>query len=315
MRKDDAGSALTQAPWRAGIETDAVLLMIVLLNASNFTATKYLFVRGWSPLPAGMFRYLGATSLFVALTYWRERSFRIARVDLPRLCAAGFLVFLNQLSFVYGLKLTQASTVALILGTIPIFVGAISLAAGLERPSRPFWVAAALASIGVGLIASSSGHFGTGLAGTLIALVNALTWAGYTVIAAPLLRRHSPLRVNAMVYATALVPFSVLSFSELHAEKYGFRWTVWLTFAYTIIGPLFLTNVLWLVAIIRVGATRAALFANLQLFFAVLIALALLDERLHYRDLLGGVLILLGIVLDRLARPIGTPEVSGTQEA
>src|SRR5581483_10155997 len=311
---DDAGRVLTRASRQTRVETDAILLTIVLLNALNFTATKYLFIHGWSRLVAGVLRYLGATTLFGILTYSRERSLRIARADLPRVCLVALLIFLNQVSFVYGLKLTQASTVALVLGTIPIFVGVISLVSGLERPGRPFWLAAGLASIGVSLIASASGGLGTSLVGTSIALANALTWAGYTVTAAPLLRRYSPLRLNAVVYAMAWVPFSFLSVSEVRAEKYAFGWTVWIAFAYTIIGPLFLTNVLWLTAVIRVGATRAALFTNLQLFFAVVFALVLLDERLLYREVLGGVLIFIGIALDRIGRPIITLDMAGTRE-
>ena len=43
------------------------------------------------------------------------------------------MIFLNQLCFVYGIKLAHASTVALLLGTTPIFIGLISLALGLEH--------------------------------------------------------------------------------------------------------------------------------------------------------------------------------------
>ena len=55
---------------------------------------------------------------------------------------------------------------------------------------------------------------------------------------------------------------------------------MWLAFAFAVVGPLFLTNILWFTAIDRVGPSRATLFANLQPFFAVLFALVLLTEHL-----------------------------------
>ena len=55
------------------------------------------------------------------------------------------------------------------------------------------------------------------------------------------------------------------------------------------IGPLFLTNILWFTAIDRVGPSRASLFANLQPFFAVVFALLLLSESLQPVEIAGGV--------------------------
>ncbi len=59
-------------------------------------------------------------------------------------------------------------------------------------------------------------------------------------------------------------------------------------------------------AIARVGPVRASLFANIRLFFAVLVALVLLSEQLDRWEIAGGIAIGLGIVLDR--RRNGVPE-------
>jgi drug/metabolite transporter (DMT)-like permease len=78
---------------------------------------------------------------------------------------------------------------------------------------------------------------------------------------------------------------------------------VWLGFAYAVVGPLFLTNVLWFTAIDRVGPSRASLFVNLQPFFAVVFALLLLSEHLNRWEIAGGFAIAAGIVLERARRP------------
>jgi drug/metabolite transporter (DMT)-like permease len=140
------------------------------------------------------------------------------------------------------------------------------------------------------------------LNGTLIAIATALTWAFYTVTIAPLMRRYSPFRISALVLAIGWVPLALVSIPQVSEQHFSFGWKVWLGFGYAIVGPLFLTNILWFTAIDRVGASRASLFANLQPFFAVLFALILLSESLHTLEIAGGVLIFAGIAFERIAR-------------
>jgi drug/metabolite transporter (DMT)-like permease len=279
-----------------------MLLGTVLLWSLNITITKYMFEHGWLPLAYGTIRYFAAISLFWAFTYWRERSFRIQRKDIRLVLLAATMIFLNQLCFVYGVKLAHASTVALLLGVTPIFIGLISLALGLERLPHPFWIGAAVTFVGVSLIAVANGGVGSSLKGTVISIGTAFTWAWYTITIAPLMRRYSPYRISALVLAIGWVPLALISIPQLGEEHFSFGWKVWLGFGYAVIGPLFLTNILWFTAIDRVGASRASLFANLQPFFAVFFALILLSESLHTLEIAGGVLIFAGIAWERFWR-------------
>jgi drug/metabolite transporter (DMT)-like permease len=292
-----------------------MLFGTVLLWALNITVTKYMFEHGWRPLAYGTIRYFFAISLFWGFTYWRERSFRIARADLKLVVLAALMIFLNQLCFVYSIKLAHASTVALLLGTTPIFIGVISLALGLEHLPGAFWIGALITFAGVALIALANGTVGSSLKGTLIAIATALTWAFYTVSIAPLMRRYSPFRISALVLAIGWVPLALVSVPQLGEQTFSFGWKVWLGFAYAVIGPLFLTNILWFTAIDRVGASRASLFANLQPFFAVFFALILLSESLHTLEIAGGVLIFAGIAFERLVRRPSVEVTRGRDEA
>jgi drug/metabolite transporter (DMT)-like permease len=293
-----------------------MLFGTVLLWALNITVTKYMFEHGWRPLAYGTIRYFAAISLFWAFTYYRERSFRIARADFGLVALAALLIFLNQFAFVYGVKLAHASTVALLLGTTPIFIGLISLALGLERLASPFWIGAAITFGGVALIAVANGSVGSSLNGTMIAIATALTWACYTVTIAPLMRRYSPYRISALVLALGWVPLALASIHQLGEQQFSFGWKVWLGFGYAVIGPLFLTNILWFTSIDRVGASRASLFANLQPFFAVFFALVLLSESLSGLEIAGGVLIFAGIALERYwHRPLAAEAVPRRDEA
>ncbi|HZT94939.1 MAG TPA: DMT family transporter [Gaiellaceae bacterium] len=282
-----------------------MLFGTVLLWALNITVTKYMFDHGWLPLAYGTIRYFAAIALFWIFTYRREGSFRIARGDLKYVLLAGLFILLNQVCFVYGVKLAHASTVALLLGATPVFIGLISVVLGLETLAPAFWIGALMTFVGVGLVAAAAtGGIGSSLGGDLIAIATAFTWAAYTVSIRPLMRRYSPYRISALVLALGWVPLALLALAsgQLADESFSFGWKVWLGFGYAVVGPLFLTNILWFTAIDRVGPSRAALFGNLQPFFAVFFALVLLGESLHALEIAGGVLIFAGIAYERVWR-------------
>ena len=86
--------------------------------------------------------------------------------------------------------------------------------------------------------------------------------------------------------AIGWVPFFT-SIPQLTTQEFSFGWKA-LGFVYAVIGPLFLTNILWFTAIDRVGPSRASLFSNLQPFFAVVFALLLLSESLQPVEIAGG---------------------------
>src|ERR1051325_9006765 len=118
---------------RRASPVDGMLLGTVLLWALNVTVTKYMFQHGWRPLSYGTIRYALAILLFWAFTWWRERSFRIARGDIWLVVLAGLFIFVNQVCFVYAVKLSSAATVALLLGATPVFMGVIATVLRLER--------------------------------------------------------------------------------------------------------------------------------------------------------------------------------------
>jgi drug/metabolite transporter (DMT)-like permease len=285
-----------------------MLLGTVLLWALNITVTKYMFDHGWLPLAYGTIRYFAAIALFWLFTYRRARSFRVARRDIPLVLLAALFIFLNQVCFVYGVKLAQASTVALLLGATPVFIGLITVVLRLENLGTAFWIGALVTFAGVGLVAAGAqGGLGSSLGGDLISIATAMTWAAYTVSIRPLMHRYSPSRISALVLAIGWIPLAALASTQLGDESFSFGWKVWLGFGYAVVGPLFLTNILWFTAIHRVGPSRASLFGNLQPFFAVFFALVLLGESLRTLEIAGGVLIFAGIAYERVSRRRAVP--------
>ena len=81
----------------------------------------------------------------------------------------------------------------------------------------------------------------------------ALTWACYTVAIAPLMRKYSPYRISAVVLALGWLPLALVSIPQISRQEFHFGTLTWIGFAYAVVGPLFLTNILWFTAIDRVG--------------------------------------------------------------
>jgi drug/metabolite transporter (DMT)-like permease len=294
--------------------TDLLLLATVVIWSLNLPVTRYILTNGFLPLAYASIRYGLAAGLTAGLTLAHERTLAMhGRRTMLLIGGSTILLLLNQVCFVYSLKLTTATTAALILGTMPIFTALFSSLVGLERLSLRFWAAATVSFLGVALVAlGSGGDLSGNLGGNLLALGMAATWAAYSVAIAPLMGRYSPYRLSSVVLLVLWVPLVLVAAPQLAEQDFAdLGWLVWLGLAYAVVGPLSLTNVLWFTAIKRVGPSRAALFANLQPFMAAVFAVLLLSESLSVVQIVGGVAIALGIVLARIPprerEPVPTP--------
>jgi drug/metabolite transporter (DMT)-like permease len=291
---------------------DLMLLATVTLWALNFTVTKYVISHGFQPVAYGALRFGGAAVFFSGLTYARERSFSLRRRDLLALAGAAVIgIFLNQLAFVYAIKLTTATTVALLFGTLPVLTGLFAWLLGIERVGSRFWLAALLAFGGAALVALGSGGGVSGqFWGDLLGFAASATWAWYTVAVSPLLARYSTLRVSAVAFSIGMLPLLLVGLPQLTSQDYDLGWTIWLLYAFAIVGPLVTANLLWFGGISRVGPSRASVFANLQPFLAAIFSLLILSEPLTRVQVAGGLAIAGGILLSRPPRALARQSVA-----
>jgi drug/metabolite transporter (DMT)-like permease len=287
---------------------EAMLLATVTIWAFNFTVTKYAFENGFKPLAYSSVRFTLAGLLFAGLTYARERSFRLERRHVPLLLGAAFVgIYLNQLSFVYAIDLTSASTTALIFGTLPVVTALFAFAFGIERLSRRLWFAGALSFAGAALVAAGAeGGLAADLVGNLLAFAAAATWGLYSVAIVPLMRHYSPYRISAIALLAGAVLALLTALPQLLDQDWNLPGLVWAAFAFAVVGPLVVTNLLWFTAIDRVGPSRATLVVNLQPFLAALFAVVLLSETMTLVQVLGGAVIAVSLVLAR-RRPAVEP--------
>jgi drug/metabolite transporter (DMT)-like permease len=283
------------------LPAEVLLLGTVVLWSFNFTAVRYGVTHGVEPLVYVSLRWLIAGVALWAIVRLRGRSLRLGRRDLLVIAFASVVgVVINQVAFSYSLHLTAASTVALVFGTLPIFVSLLSHLAGHERLGRRHWLATAVSFSGVALVAAgTSGGVRASVGGILLALVTTLSFAA--------MRRHSPLTVNAASCLIGGLLLCLISLPWFARQAWSAPPSLaWTALLYSGLGSIVIGNVFWFTAIDRVGAGRSALYANLQPFLGALFAVLVLSEHLHPIQIVGGLVIASGIALGgriRLSAP------------
>jgi drug/metabolite transporter (DMT)-like permease len=297
---------------RHRLPPDVLLLATVLFWSFNFTVVKYALTNGWEPLAYSSVRFAVGAVIFSAFTYAREGTLRVSRVDVRLMVVAAALgVWVNQLAFVYSVRLTTAATVALMFGTLPIFVALIAWIFRLEHLHLRHWFATIVSFSGVALVAAgaTSGLSGD-LGGILLGLLASVTWAAYSVAMAPLMQRYSPYRISAFMLVVGSVPLVLSALRQLAEQDWSSLGALaWAAFVYSLFFSLVFTNIMWFTAIDRVGAARASLYANLQPFLGAFFALVVLSESMGALQVVGGLVIGAGILLARQARaPAPTPD-------
>ena len=290
---------------RHRLPADVLLLITVLIWSFHFAVIKYGLTHGFAPLAYATVRFGIGSLLFAAITYGRERTLAVQRRDLwLLLVVASATLFVSQTAFAYATQLTTASTVALVFGTLPIFVVIFSRLIGTERGHARHWLAAALSFGGVALVAAGAqGGLSGDLGGILVGIFAPLTWAIYSILIGSLMRRYSPYRLSAVAGLAAIVPLAAISVPQLvHEDWSSIGWLAWAALAYSMLLSFVITNVLWFTAIDRVGANRASLYANLQPFLGALFAVLALSETMGTLQIVGGAVIAAGILLARQRR-------------
>ncbi len=299
--------------YRRGVRrptsVEVMLLSAIVLWALNLTVSRYILTNGLQPFAYSTVRYGLASLVFIVIALAAERSLRIARGDFLLVGSAALVLFLNQIAFVYALKTTSASVIALILAATPVFAAMIGLAFGMEVLPRRFWLGAVLSFLGVGLVAlGASGQFGADAGGILLGVMTAASWAVYSILITPLMQRYSPVRISALVLPLSWVGMALIGLPQTRSQDWQLGWEVWVLVLFATLGPLVVTNILWFKSLDRIGASRATLATNLQPFLAALFAVVLLGETIDAIQVAGGLLIGIGILAARRRSPVSPGE-------
>lgn len=278
------------------------LLSVVVIWSVNYSVVKFALA-DFLPLSFTVIRFILAALFLVSVMMLNREPLSIERQDRAALVKLGFIgITAYNLFFMYGLKYTSASNSALLTSLSPLFAVLLLALSGKERITARTTIGLVIASAGVFLIIHSrygGFHFDpSDIVGDLLTLCGSLLWALYTLMAMPLLKKYSPIKVTAYSIAAGSILLLPLSVHELvHQPWTDISIPSWLALGYSTFIAAGVGFTLWYQGIKQIGVTRTVVYQYLVPCVAVLFAALFLGERITMLLVLGGIAILIGVVV------------------
>jgi drug/metabolite transporter (DMT)-like permease len=202
----------------------------------------------------------------------------------------------------YGLSLTTVSHASLMVGSMPVLLGAAATLFAGERLDRIGWAALFGSTVGVALIVLGGKHEisnGTGpsLYGDLLILAALMISLFWILMNKRLMQRHPPAVVTVYgIYIGALMMAAWVLLRNGPPPVRGLPMSVWLASAASGFFCTAGSMLLWNWGLHHVPASRAAVFLNIEPMLGSFLGVELLGDRLGPFAWLGGGLIIAAAV-------------------
>jgi drug/metabolite transporter (DMT)-like permease len=284
---------------------DFLLLLVVLIWGSHFAVVKQALSQV-DPMSFAVVRFFMVTVPLFALVGWYEGTLRLDRRDWWPMLLLGGVAGVNQIFWMQGLARTTSGKSALLLAAAPAFVVMMRAATG-ERAGWRVVVSLILAMMGVAMIVDLGGTTAPGgsqLAGDLLTLGAAFTWALYAHMGPRLLQRCSPMKTTAYVFAVITLVTAIPGLALARDIPWArLPWPFWLQLAYSSLLAGGLSWVLWYRGVADLGPVKVMLYQYLVPVVALLSSLLWLREPFGWKEAMGAVLVLTGTLVARLSLP------------
>lgn len=286
------------------VEKDRVSHLLLLCGSAiwgvNFVAMKLLLAE-IAPVNLILVRFISGSVLIFLLLFFME-DVKVPLKDFYKLCLLGVIgITMYQFLFVYALKNTSVTNVAVIINTAPLYVGLLSSFLGYEKFHKKTFLAIVLGFVGVYVLVSKGELLSLGggdLKGAIFAVVACFLWALYTIMAKPMLDKHSPLKVTTYIMLTGsimlcgFIPFYLDLKEVIALSSAG-----WLSLIYSIVFSIVIAFFLWYRGVSKIGASRTIIYQYSVPVFGALSAFLILHERLYWSQLIGAIIIFASITL------------------
>ena len=248
-----------------------------------------------------LYRLLFASLGFAPVTWraLRRAETRIAREDISLILIAALVgvpvLFLIQFA---GLARTTVSHASLMVGAVPVLLAAASAIFTHEHVTRGRWLALIASMIGAGLIAfgASSGEAGTqaSLAGDLLVAVSLFAGVAWILLSQRLMRtgRYSPVTVSAYVITVGTLMLIVWVVATEGLPPIHLSARTWASVTAAGLLATTVTTYLWNWGIVRVPASQAGVFLNLEPVVGAILGVLVLHDVLGSYSILGGVFVI-----------------------
>ncbi|MEO9823461.1 MAG: DMT family transporter [Paracoccaceae bacterium] len=277
-------------------------LAFAFMWSSAFTSAR-IIVSNAPPLSISSLRFLIAGLVAIAIARAMGQSWQLTRDQwkltvLFGVCQNALYLGLNFVA----MQTVEASLAAIIASSLPLLVALAGWAIWRDKVGPLGMIGLVAGIIGVVLIMGTRLSAGVDPVGVALCGIGALalTFATLAVRGA-----SSGGNLMMVVGLQMLVGSAALAGPAIIFETWEVNWTpqVIAAFAYTVLVPGIIATLIWFWLVGRIGAVRAATFHFLNPFLGVAVAAVLLGETLGPLDVVGVVIITLGILAVQLSKP------------
>jgi drug/metabolite transporter (DMT)-like permease len=294
----------------------AMVAIAATLFAVNGTVSKVILKSGITADQLTEVRCAGALlGLVLLAAATRPASLRVHLGDLPLLIALGVGgLALVQWSYFYAIARLEIGIALLLQFVGPILVALWARFVFGEQVRQRIWLALCLALAGLTLIVEVWRGGKLSSAGISAAVVAAITYAAYILLAERGVRRRDPISLSAWGFLFATLFWSLLApwwdfpggriddSVSLLGNLASSHLSVWLLMLWMIVLGTIVPFLLVVGALRHISATRAGVTGMLEPVVAILVAWAWLGESLDPVQLGGAGLTLAGLCLAQTAR-------------
>ena len=277
------------------------LFLLMVIWGFNVIAIK-LLVTEFTPIMIQSVRIFSASLVVFAVLFIAKDLRKLTRKEANYTIFGAVTGVVGHHSLLaIGLTDTSASNAGLILGLVPLMTALFAVLFLKEKMTFLKATGILLALIGVAFVVLSGGDgLGSASRGDLYVFLSVTAQAvSFIFIKKGTETMSSRLMTGWMLLAGSSTLFMIGLIVEPQgsdALQEG-TWTIWLIFAVSAVFATGLGHMFYNKAIYHIGPGEAAVFNNLTPFFALLGAAIFLSEPIGWKQVIGFVLIVVGVML------------------
>ncbi len=291
------------------------LIISILLFASNGSVSKSLLVSGIDATRLSQIRVTGAFLVLLVFALFLVRDqLKVKRPELLPIISYGIIgVALVQFLYFVAIERMPIGVALVIEYTAPVLVALWARFGEKEPVKKRVWLALALTLFGLSLVTNIWNGFTLDSIGFIAAALAAVSLAIYFITGEKLVQKRSALAIVTLAFGASTIFWAIIlpwwnfdtdifsgqvSFPENSSNMVSISLMMLWMIVMGTIAPFFLS----FVALSHLKARTVAIVGTLEPVFASAVAFFVLNESLLAIQLLGGVVVIVGVVLAESAK-------------
>ena len=272
---------------------------VVTIWGITFVSTKVLLQHGLGPMDIMFYRFVIAYCCILAISHKRlwAKNWKDELMLMLSGLTGGTLYFIAENN---ALRISQASNVALLVCTTPIFTALLANWIFKEPLRKNMMIGSFIALIGVGLVVfSGSVILQINPLGDFLSIMAALMWAIYCLILKPLGNRYSTTFITRKVFIYSILSVMLyFLFDPLMMDVEVLTHPIVLLnlFFLGIVASM-LCFIAWNAAVKVLGPSRTANYIYVQPMSTLVLSSIILSEIITLTSLIGAACIIGGVYL------------------